>query len=174
MLNQRYRLERLLGRGGMGTVYLAEDVVLERRVAVKVIREALTEPIDIAARFRRESAYRCRFRTSPRRSRVRLGSDRSGRLFLVMELMEGTTLRERLTSAAPLDRPDVLHVLRGVCSAWTRPIPAVSCTDLKPENIFLQRHPSGRSPRSSTSASLRHSAPPVRPDRRRSLQPRAC
>ena len=148
VLNQRYRLERRLGRGGMGTVYLAEDTVLERKVAIKVIREGFTEPLDLAARFRREARNAAGF-SHPHVVRVYdFGVDRSGRPFLVMELLEGSTLRERLASAAPLDRSEVLHVLRGVCSALdsahTR---GLVHRDLKPENIFLQRHERGTVPK---------------------------
>jgi hypothetical protein len=148
VLNERYRLERRLGRGGMGTVYLAEDAVLERKVAIKVIREGFTGPLDLATRFRREARTAAGF-AHPHVVRVYdFGIDRNGRLFLVMELLEGSTLRERLTSAAPLDRSEVLHVLRGVCSvldaAHARNLVH---RDLKPENIFLQRHGSGTVPK---------------------------
>src|SRR4029079_14111584 len=55
VINGRYRLESRLGRGGMGTVYVAMDTELDRAVAVKVIREDVTSPLDLDSRFRREA-----------------------------------------------------------------------------------------------------------------------
>jgi hypothetical protein len=148
VLNERYRLDRRLGRGGMGTVYLAVDSVLDRRVAVKVIREGFAAPLDLAARFRREARVAAGF-AHPHVVRVYdFGVDRGGRPFLVMELLEGRTLRERLASGTRFDASEMLHTLRGVCSALEA---AHACSlvhrDLKPENIFLQCHASGTVPK---------------------------
>lgn len=148
LLNERYRLARRLGRGGMGTVYEAEDVVLERPVAVKVIKDEFTAPLDLAARFRREARAAAGF-AHPHVVRVYdFGVDRNGRPFLVMELLEGSTLRERLSAGTPLDRSEVLHVLRGVCSAVDAAhARGLVHRDLKPENIFLQQHAGGPVPK---------------------------
>jgi serine/threonine-protein kinase len=147
LLNQRYRLERRLGRGGMGTVYAAVDDVLERHVAVKLIREDLAGPLDLAARFRLEARAAAAF-AHPHVVRVYdFGVDRH-RPFLVMELLEGETLRQRLTSEGPLSASDALHVLRGVCLALSAAhAHGLVHRDLKPENIFLQRHESGIVPK---------------------------
>ena len=148
VINDRYRLERRLGRGGMGTVYLAMDGLLERRVALKVIREGFAGPLDLPARFRREARTAAAF-AHPNVVRVHdFGVDPGGRPFLVMEYLEGSTLRERLVSAAPLDRSEALHVLRGICSALEAAHSrGLVHRDLKPENILLQQNPTGTVPK---------------------------
>jgi serine/threonine-protein kinase len=148
LLNGRYRLERRLGRGGMGAVYAAVDDVLERPVAVKLIREDVVGPLDLAVRFRREARAAAGF-AHPHVVRVYdFGVDRDRRPFLIMELLEGDTLRQRLASGVPLSGPDVLHILRGVCSALSAAHgQGLVHRDLKPENIFLQRHESGVVPK---------------------------
>ena len=139
-LNGRYRLDRRLGRGGMGAVYAAIDEALERPVAVKLIRDDLIGSVDLNARFRREARAAAGF-AHPNVVRVYdFGVDRDARAFLVMELLEGQTLRQHLVSHGPLQRPDVLHILRGVCAAVAAAHQqGLVHRDLKPENIFLQR-----------------------------------
>jgi serine/threonine-protein kinase len=148
LINGRYRLECRLGRGGMGTVYSAADTLLERRVAVKVIRDELKGPLDLAARFRHEAKAAASF-AHPHVVRVYdFGVDRGGRLFLVMELLEGSTLREQLARQGRLGAVEVLHIMRGVCSALSAAhAHGFVHRDLKPENIFLQRHPGGAVPK---------------------------
>ena len=144
LLNGRYRLERRLGRGGMGAVYAAVDDVLERPVAVKLIRDDIAGPLDLGSRFRQEARAAAGF-AHPHVVRVYdFGVDRYQRPFLVMELLEGDTLRQRLASGIPLSTTETLHVLRGVCSALSAAHgQGLVHRDLKPENIFLQRHASG-------------------------------
>jgi len=148
LLNGRYRLERRLGRGGMGAVYEAVDDVLERPVAVKVIQENVVGPLDLAGRFRQEARDAARF-AHPNVVRVYdFGIDRHQRPFLVMELLEGDTLRQRLTSGGPLTATETLHILRGVCSGLSAAHgQGLVHRDLKPENIFLHRHPTGLVPK---------------------------
>ena len=148
LLNDRYRLERRLGRGGMGAVYAAVDDLLERRVAVKLIREDVAGPLDFDARFRHEARAAASF-AHPHVVRVYdFGVDRDRRPFLVMELLEGTTIRQRLASDGPLTTTDVLHILRGVCAAVSAAhAQGLVHRDLKPENIFLQAHVSGCIPK---------------------------
>jgi hypothetical protein len=147
-LNGRYRLERRLGRGGMATVYAATDDVLERQVAVKLIRDDMHGPLDLDTRFRREARAAAGL-AHPHVVRVYdFGVDQDLRSYLVMELLEGATLRQRLASGSPLSRLEALHVLRGVCSGLgAAHRHGLVHRDLKPENIFLQRHPSGVVPK---------------------------
>jgi len=144
VLADRYRLDRRLGRGGMGTVYVATDAALERRVAVKVIRDDLVGSVDAADRFRREARATAAF-SHPNVVTVHdFGVDRDTRAFLVMELLDGTNLRDELTRQTRLPADRSLRVLRAVCSAveaaHTRDLVH---RDLKPENIFLTRAPTG-------------------------------
>ena len=109
VLNGRYRLERRRGRGGMGTVYEATDDVLERKVAVKVIREDLAGTAfgrdasgHVEARFRHEARAAAGFAHAHVVRVYDFGVDHERRPFLVMELLEGETLRQRLAAGLPL------------------------------------------------------------------------
>jgi hypothetical protein len=148
LLNGRYRLDRRLGRGGMGTVYEGLDDLLERPVAVKLIRENVVGPLDLKRRFLKEARDAARF-AHPHVVRVYdFGVDSHQRPFLVMELLEGETLRQHLSAGASLSAADTLHILRGVCSALSAAHgQGLVHRDLKPENIFLQRHLAGVVPK---------------------------
>lgn len=151
LLGDRYRLDRRLGRGGMGTVYEALDGVLERLVAIKVIREDIVGPAfapeartGLEARFRQEARAAARFAHLNVVRIYDFGVDRDRRAFLVMELLEGETLRQRLASRVPMRPDQVLPILRGVCQALSAAhSQGLLHRDLKPENIFLQHHESG-------------------------------
>ena len=148
LINGRYRLERRLGRGGMGAVYSATDAVLERPVAVKVIRTERVAAADLPARFRHEARAAASFAHSHVVRVYDFGVDRAGRPFLVMELLDGYTLRERLARTGRMEAAEVLHVVRGVCSAVSAAhARGLVHRDLKPENIFLQTLPSGCVPK---------------------------
>lgn len=148
VLNGRYRLDRRVGRGGMGAVYAATDEALERHVAVKLIREDLIGSLDLEARFRKEARVVAGF-AHPNVVRVYdFGVDQNARAFLVMELLEGETLRQRLMPHLPLDSAEVLHILRGVCAAvGAAHRHGLVHRDLKPENVFLERHEAGVVPK---------------------------
>jgi tRNA A-37 threonylcarbamoyl transferase component Bud32 len=139
----RYRLERRRGRGGMGAVYEATDSSLERRVAVKVMRDDLVGSASAAERFRREARAAASF-THPNVVTVYdFGVEAQTRAFLVMELLQGATLREELSKHRRLDTVRTLRILRSVCAAVEAAHRRqLIHRDLKPENIFLTRDPS--------------------------------
>ena len=139
LLAGRYRIERRLGRGGMGTVYAATDTALERSVAAKVMRLEIAGVTGAVARFQREARAAASF-AHPNVVTVHDFGMTSGgaQAFLVMELLEGRTLRQALRSDGPLPAARALAVLEGVCAgvdaAHER---RLVHRDLKPENIFL-------------------------------------
>ncbi len=139
-LSGRYRLERRRGRGGMGAVYEATDTGLERRVAVKVIRDDLVGSGEAAERFRREARAAAGF-THPNVVTVHdFGVAGDTRAFLVMELLDGKTLREELVKEKRLPAARMLGILQGVCDAVDAAHRRqLIHRDLKPENIFLAR-----------------------------------
>jgi tRNA A-37 threonylcarbamoyl transferase component Bud32 len=144
LLAERYRLDRRLGQGGMGTVYEATDTALERRVAVKLIREDLVGSAEAAERFRREARVAAGF-AHPHVVTVHdFGVAESNRAFLVMELLSGISLREALRREARLRPPRVLAILGDVCAAVDAAHrKQLVHRDLKPENIFLAHAESG-------------------------------
>ncbi len=136
----RYHLERRLGRGGMGTVYEATDRALERRVAVKLIREDWVGSDEAAQRFQREARTAAGF-AHPNVVTVHdYGVEAGRRAFLVMELLKGVTLRDELKLRTRLDPPRAVGIMRGVCAAVEAAHRRqLIHRDLKPENIFLAR-----------------------------------
>ena len=137
----RYRLERRLGRGGMGTVYAAVDVALDRPVAVKVVRDEWVHNPMATQRFRREARAVAGFAHPNVVTVYDYGVETGSRVFLVMELLHGTTLREELRRSGRLSPARTLDVLRGVGSAvGAAHERGFIHRDLKPENIFLVEH----------------------------------
>jgi serine/threonine-protein kinase len=142
----RYRLERRRGRGGMGSVYEATDSALERRVAVKVIREDRLGGPEVAQRFHREARAAAAFAHPNVVTVYDYGVEAGTRAFLVMELLEGATLREELKSRKRLAASRAVEIFRGVCSAVEAAHRRqLIHRDLKPENIFLARSGDGGS-----------------------------
>src|SRR5579864_7000598 len=138
LLTARYRLERRLGRGGMGTVYKATDASLERAVAVKLIREDLVTSSDALERFRRESKAAASFAHVNLVTVHDFGVDSDGRVFLVMELLEGVTLRQRFERQKKFSTQEILKILGGLCAGLEAAHEqGLIHRDLKPENIFL-------------------------------------
>jgi serine/threonine-protein kinase len=144
----RYHLNRRLGRGGMGTVYEAVDTALDRRVAVKLVRDDLMGSAVAAERFRQEARAAASFAHPNVVTVYDFGLAASMRAFLVMELLEGTTLRAEFREQARFTASRTLEILRCVCAA----IDAAHRRqlihrDLKPENVFLVRGETGESPK---------------------------
>ena len=140
MLGQRYRLEKRLGQGGMGKVYRATDVSLNRTVAVKMIRDEFFANQNAMEKFRQESRVTASL-AHPNVVTVHdFGLDTSQRVFLVMELLEGITLREEFRQKTRLTAGRTLELFEGICAgigaAHAR---GLVHRDLKPENIFVSR-----------------------------------
>ncbi|MEL6189881.1 MAG: serine/threonine-protein kinase, partial [Myxococcota bacterium] len=141
VLHGTYELVDLLGRGGMGAVWRARHLRLPRPVAIKVLHEHAYESTEILQRFRREAEITSQL-GHPHIVEV---SDfnvlEDGRAYLVMELLEGVSLRQRLRDGRPFSLDDVGLLLGQVSSALSRAHRAgVVHRDLKPENIFLVDH----------------------------------
>ena len=141
-LSGRYRLGRLLGHGGMGTVWEAQDDVLNRPVAIKFLRAA--DGSEQLERFQREARLAAGL-NHPNVVVVHdFGSDDAGQPFLVMERLPGETLRRRLQRDGRLP-PDSAVAVAGGVAAGVGAAHRVLLVhrDLKPENIFLCDAPSG-------------------------------
>jgi len=140
VLESRFRVVRMLGRGGMGEVYEAIDVALGTRIAVKTVRLEPGSTEVRLQRFRREILLARRV-SHPNVSRVfelHLGNPGEPPLFLSMELLEGETLAERLRRDGPLPEPVarelVTQIASGLAAAHRE---GVLHRDLKPSNVML-------------------------------------
>jgi eukaryotic-like serine/threonine-protein kinase len=140
----RYRLDRQLGEGGMGTVYAATDLALERKVAIKLVREDLVASPAARDRFHRETRIAASF-THPHIVTVHdYGVAPDGRAFIVMERLRGVSLAERLGRDGALAPARALAILRDVCAAVdVAHARGLVHRDLKPANIFLARDDGG-------------------------------
>ncbi len=140
-LSGRYLLERRRGRGGMGTVYEAKDKALGRRVAVKVIRDDFVYSAAAARRFEREARAGAAFDHPNVVTVYDYGVEAGRRAFLVMELLDGATLRDQLKLHGRLTPARMAEILRPVCGAVDAAHRhQLIHRDLKPENIFLVRN----------------------------------
>ncbi|MFT3926208.1 MAG: protein kinase [Myxococcales bacterium] len=142
LIAQKYRLERLLGEGGMGAVYHAVNVVTGKGVAIKCLHADLSQSEEHPARFLREAQAAARI-DHPNVVNVFDVGRHDDTLFLVMELLQGETLAARI-DRGPQDPTGfiqlMLPALRGVHAAHRS---GVTHRDLKPDNIFLCRGPDG-------------------------------
>jgi eukaryotic-like serine/threonine-protein kinase len=139
VLVQRYRVQRLLGKGGMGAVYLAEDEVLGELVALKIISCAFaTDEPAMVTRFRREAAA-ARKVSSPAVIRIHdLGEARPGLLYLSMEYFAGRTLTEVIAQRGVVPLKDVQDILVQIGAGLDAAHQAgVIHRDLKPSNILI-------------------------------------
>jgi serine/threonine protein kinase len=140
----RYHMERRLGRGGMGAVYEATDRTLTRRVAVKVIREDRLDSPGATQRFQREARAAAAFAHPNVATVYDYGVEAGRRAFLVMELLQGSTLRDELQCRKRLTAARTIRIFRGVCSAVDAAHGRhLIHRDLKPENIFLAQSGDG-------------------------------
>jgi serine/threonine protein kinase len=132
---QHYRILRKLGEGGMGVVYVAHDERLQRRVAIKVIRETCGDE-QAQRRFWREARTAAGV-NHPNVCQIHEFGEENGRPFIVMELLEGESLAERL-DRGPLSVADAIAVMLGILAALEAlHRREIVHRDLKPSNIFL-------------------------------------
>jgi hypothetical protein len=136
-LGGRYRMEALLATGGMGEVWTARDLLLDRAVAVKVLGGAFAGDSRAAERLRREARATGRLEHPDIARVLDLGED-DGRPYLVMELLEGESLAERAARAGPMDPSEAARVVATVADALEAAHrDGVVHRDVKPGNVFL-------------------------------------
>ncbi len=135
----RYAIERELGRGGMGIVFLARDIALDRLVAIKLLPPELAESADRRARFLREARTAARL-SHPNIVPIHSVEEADGLVFFVMGYVAGETLGQRVGRLGRLPASEVSAVVREV--AWALAYAhrqGVVHRDVKPENILLER-----------------------------------
>ncbi|MFS8084985.1 MAG: protein kinase domain-containing protein [Acidobacteriota bacterium] len=138
----KYRLDERLGGGGMGTVYRATHLLIDRQVAIKVLSQRFVGDETAQQRFRREARAAGRMQ-HPNAVMVNdFGATDDGYLYIVMELLEGLTLRDLLAREGPLDPARAVSIMLQASSAVGAAHDAkLIHRDLKPANIFIEQRP---------------------------------
>jgi serine/threonine-protein kinase len=142
VLEGAYRITRLIGEGGMGAVYEAVQLRLNKRVAIKLMARDLAANREALARFHREAEITSHLGHPHLVTVIDFGQAESGEPYLVMEYLEGEDLDHRLRRVSRMPIETVVHVVRQVASALNAAHDqGVVHRDLKPGNVFLVQVP---------------------------------
>jgi len=138
VLQERYRIDRKLGDGGMGAVYGGEHIVIKRRVAIKVLHPQFAQNPEIVARFRREAEAATSIGHPNIVEVTDMGSFPDGSAYMVLEFLDGRDWSDDIEKQGPQPLGKVAHILSQTCDALEAAhAKGIVHRDLKPENIFL-------------------------------------
>jgi len=136
----KYLVEKLIKRGGMGAIYQGKHVLMDKTVAIKVLRPALAVDDDVVARFSREAKAASRISHPHAVSVTDFGESENGIVFLVMEYLEGRTLKEIIRSEGAMPLTRVVEIIRQVTGALEAAHgQCVVHRDLKSDNIMVSQ-----------------------------------
>ncbi|MBX7102100.1 MAG: serine/threonine protein kinase, partial [Myxococcaceae bacterium] len=145
VIDGRFRLERVLGVGGMGCVYEALQLHLNQKVALKLLLPELSADQSAVTRFLREARSAALLRHPNICQVLDLGILQSGTPFLVMELLRGESVRERLQRQGPFSAASARHVVSEALNAIEAAhAHGIVHRDLKPDNLFFAKDTEGR------------------------------
>src|SRR3989454_7543985 len=140
-LAEKYLIEKLIKRGGMGAVYRGKHVLMDKTVAIKVLRPSLAADHEVVTRFSREAKAASRISHPHAVSVTDFGEAENGVVFLVMEYLDGRTLKEIIKSDGPMPLKRAVEIIRQVAGALDAAHgQGVVHRDLKSDNIILVRH----------------------------------
>ena len=145
VLADKYRILRLIGRGGMAEVYAAHHEILHRTVAVKMLLPTVASS-EAASRFLNEARAAARVRGEHIAGVMDVGTLPDGTAFMVLEYLEGSDLEAHIGEHGPLPIPEAVdHVLEALQALAQAHALGIVHRDLKPSNLFLARQPDGTS-----------------------------
>jgi serine/threonine protein kinase len=140
----KYRIEKMIGEGGMGKVYRAVQIALEKPVVLKVLRQTLLSDERTVQRFQREARAASRLNHPNSISVLDFGELEDGALFIAMEFVAGRDLHQLLTKEWPLTEARLVRIISQVLSALADAHAAqIVHRDLKPENIMVEQRRGG-------------------------------
>ena len=144
----KFALLKQIGAGGVGVVFEAEDTLLQRRVALKVLQAEIAGDPDAVRRFQREASAAASIAHPNIVSVYEAGHRQDGSYYIVQELLEGTDLRRQLDATPKLPIADVLDILVPIMGALVATHRKdIIHRDIKPENIFLSQSSSQMTPK---------------------------
>jgi len=139
-LGNRYEIDKLIGEGGMAQVYRARDVLLNRTVAVKVLRSQFGSDKDFIARFHREAQAAASLSHQNVVNIYDLGQE-NGIYYIVMEYVDGITLKEYINDHAPLSVEEAVNIAIQICDALDHAHQNnIIHRDIKPHNILISKN----------------------------------
>lgn len=143
IVDGRYRIVAKLGEGGMGEVYAAEHIHIEKRVAVKLLRREIVSNPEAVTRFRQEARSASSIGHQNIISIEDFGQLPDGRIYFCMELLDGKPLNDLLSESLDPDRAlnILIQTCHGLAAAHAK---GIVHRDMKPENVFVTRDVSGR------------------------------
>ena len=137
LINDRYEIIRSIGEGGMANVYLAQDTILDRKVAVKILRGDLAEDEKFVRRFQRE-AISASSLNDPNIVEVYDVGEDDGKYFIVMEYVQGLTLKQLVKKRGSLTLPEVQDIMLQLTSAVAHAHESyIIHRDIKPQNVII-------------------------------------
>src|SRR5205807_7648104 len=143
-LARKYLVEKLIKRGGMGSVYQGKHVLMDKRVAIKVLRPSLALDNNVVARFSREAKAASRISHPHAVTVTDFGEDEKGVVFLVMEYLDGRTLKEIIKSDGAMAVHRAVEIIRQVAGALDAAHEqGVVHRDLKSDNVMLSQTKGG-------------------------------
>jgi serine/threonine protein kinase len=138
IISGRFRLQRLLGRGGMASVWQADHLTLDTEVAIKFLEPRWSGSDDVRSRFAREATAIARIHSPHVIHVLDYGFTEQGRGFIVMELLQGEDLGRRLARTHRLDIPETVTLVTQACRGLAKAHDInIIHRDIKPENLFL-------------------------------------
>lgn len=145
LIDGKYEIKRLLGEGGMGAVYEGENVLIHRKVAIKVLHSGVASNQEAVTRFEREAQAAGRIGSDHIVEVLDLGTLDGGDRYMVMEFLKGESLSDRIAARGKLSAAEIcdvgLQLLEGLQAAHEANI---IHRDLKPDNVFLLSQGKGR------------------------------
>jgi serine/threonine protein kinase len=136
----KYRVEALIGEGGMGKVFRATQLSLDKTIVLKVLRQSLLSDARTVARFQREAKAASRLNHPNSISVLDFGQSDDGSLYIAMEHVSGVDLHQLLSTEGPLPERRIVRIVSQVLSALADAHAAgVIHRDLKPENIMVEQ-----------------------------------
>src|SRR5262245_4213575 len=140
LLDGKYRLDAYLSQGGMGAVYKATHVMLDKTVVVKLIKPELVTSAEVVRRFQREARAASNLNHPNIVAVYDLGQTEDGTLYIAMEFIDGSSLKDVIRKSGPIPVPRIVAILRQVAAALSEAHGHnIIHRDLKPHNVMLAK-----------------------------------
>jgi serine/threonine protein kinase len=144
IIQNKYRIVKMIGEGGMGAVYEGENTLIARRVAIKVLHNSAAVNPDIVQRFQREAQAAGRIGNDHILDVLDLGNLADGDLFMVMEFLDGENLADRIDRQGRMTPAELYPIARQLLEGLKAAHDAgIIHRDLKPENVFILKEKAG-------------------------------